>query len=116
MEATAESMVYSPHEIRKTGIARLVGPRMTNMPQVFQSRGHTTFWDIAMATAVIAPKDIRKATNAIGPISRTPILIHKNEVLQIKPSRMKTIQCLSLILILIKDIKDVGQSMVAVSG
>jgi hypothetical protein len=40
MDATAESMVLSPHEMRKIGIARLVGPRIANMLQVFRSRGH----------------------------------------------------------------------------
>src|SRR5688572_5418929 len=47
-----------------------------------------------IATAVIAPNNMRKATRAIGPISCTPILIHRKEELQIAPRRMKTIQCL----------------------
>ena len=46
-----------------------------------------------MATAVTAPNNMRKAVNAIGPISCTPILIHKKEELQIAPRVMKTSQC-----------------------
>jgi hypothetical protein len=46
---------------------------------------------------VIAPNNIRKATSTVGLNSRTPILIHRNDVLQIKPSKTNTIQCLSFI-------------------
>ena len=42
IDATAESIVCSPHEMKKMGMARLVGPRIPKMPQVFQSRGHCT--------------------------------------------------------------------------
>src|SRR6188474_3232229 len=47
-----------------------------------------------IATAVIAPNNMRKATRAIGPMSCTPILIHRKDELQIAPRRLKTIQCL----------------------
>src|SRR5215207_709877 len=47
-----------------------------------------------IATAVIAPNNMRKATRDMGPISCTPILIHRKDELQIAPRRMKTIQCL----------------------
>src|SRR5687768_2626783 len=47
-----------------------------------------------IATAVIAPNNILKAVSAMGPISCTPILIHRKEELQIAPRRMKTNQCL----------------------
>jgi hypothetical protein len=40
MDATAETRVLSPHEMRKIGIARLVGSRIANMLLVFRSRGH----------------------------------------------------------------------------
>jgi hypothetical protein len=43
MDATAESMVCSPHEMKKMGMARLVGPRMAKMPHVFRSRGQGAF-------------------------------------------------------------------------
>src|SRR5574341_632808 len=94
IDATAESIVCSPHEMKKMGMARLVGPRMAKMPQVFQSRGHRTPCNIPIITAVTAPNSIRKATSAMGPISCTPILIHRKDELQIAPSRMKTNQCL----------------------
>src|SRR6185503_20672771 len=47
-----------------------------------------------ITTAIIAPNNMRKATSAMGPISCTPILIHRKDELQIAPRRMKTIQCL----------------------
>jgi hypothetical protein len=94
IDATAESIVCSPHEMKKMGMARLAGPRMAKILHVFQSRGHVTFWVMPMATPLKAPNNMRKAVSAIGPISCTPILIHRKDELQIRPSVMKTNQCL----------------------
>ena len=59
MEATAESMERSPQEMRKMGIARLVGPRSAKAPQVLRSRGQATLRCQAMPAAARAPKSMR---------------------------------------------------------
>src|SRR4030067_2413968 len=97
IEATAESMDCSPHEIKKIGIARLVGPRMAKSRQVLESRGHSVLLMTAMATPASAPNNMRNATRAMGPISCTPILIQRNDELQIIPNKMKTTQCFDFI-------------------
>lgn len=42
-DATAESMVCSPHAMKKMGMARLVGPMMAKFARVFKSVGHSDF-------------------------------------------------------------------------
>src|SRR5215207_7466 len=94
MEATAESMDCSPHEIRKKGMAMFVMPSTRRGIHSLRVRGHRMRWMMMTATPNKSPKRTRKATSVIGPISCTAILIHMNEELQIAPSKIKTSQCL----------------------
>ena len=93
--ATAESMDFSPHEIRKNGMATVVMPNTRTGIQLLTSRGSFGHWTRMTAIPNRSPNRTRKATSVIGPISWTAILIHKKEELQIPPSRMNTNQCLS---------------------
>src|SRR5512138_2580504 len=100
MAATAESMVCSPHEIRKNGMATFVIPRIRSGDHSFRLRGSFTRWTKMTATQKRSPKRVRKATSVIGPTSCTAILIHMNEELQIAPSNINTNQCLGFTVLL----------------
>src|SRR5215213_8897296 len=93
IEATAESMDCSPHEIRKNGIATFVMPNNRRGLHTLKLRGNWTRRMRMTATPNKSPKRTRKATSVIGPTSCTAILIHINEELQIAPSNRKTNQC-----------------------
>src|SRR6266545_727210 len=93
IDATAESMVCSPHEIRKKGIATFVSPTIRSGNQALNVRGHDTRWMEMTTTQKKSPNKARKATSVIGPTSCTAILIHMNEELQMAPNNRNTIQC-----------------------
>jgi hypothetical protein len=93
MEATPESMDFSPHEMRKKGMATLVTPNTNKGVHSLSVRGNGGRWMKATITVNISPNRTLYATRVMGPISATAIFIQRKDELHIAPSRRKTTQC-----------------------
>src|SRR3990172_3914479 len=89
MEATAESIVFSPHEMRAKGRAVFVRPSSAIAHSERRSRGNDGRRTATTNARPAKPNSSRQATNVNGPTSPMAILIHKKEDPQINPNRPK---------------------------
>src|SRR4030065_330649 len=89
MEATAESIVFSPHEMSAKGRAVLVSPSSAIAHSERPSRGKDGRRTATTSARPARPNSSRQATNVNGPSSPMAILIHKKEDPQINPNRPK---------------------------
>ena len=88
-EAIPEGMNCSPQEINTKGKTTLMIPIITKNPSqgcIFSQFSILRLLKRIMVSIPSVAKDVRRATSMKGPTSCRAILIHKKEVLQIRPA------------------------------